>query len=129
MPVCDLDNRLPHAKTVLGLIWWRGGIGTKVHGRCSTICVLTDWLHFLKGGLISGGGCNVCIMVGVLMALESVSSFLRLLWMALRYTHPRELVHQYVQVLSRMVFCGFGQTVIPNTEIFFQYRNLHTFQS
>ena len=67
------------------LIWWCGGTGMRVLGRCLLILVLIGWLHYLKEGLISGVGCSVCTMVGALMALVTASSSLRHPQMALRY--------------------------------------------
>ncbi|CAN1340381.1 Protochlorophyllide-dependent translocon component 52, chloroplastic [Linum perenne] len=76
MPVCDLDNRLPHAKTVFGLdlvAWWDRNEGAwKVF---DDMC--PHRLALLSEGRIDQWG---------------------------RYTHPRELVHQYIQVLFRTVF-------------------------
>ena len=40
----------------------------KVNGRCLMMLVLIGWLHCLKGGLISGAGCSVSTMAGVLIA-------------------------------------------------------------
>ena len=53
-------------------------------GRCLMICVLIDWLLFLKGGLISGADCSVSTMAGVSMAPATENSFLRHHRMVLR---------------------------------------------
>lgn len=66
-------------------MWLCGGIGMRVHGKCLMMLVLIDWHHYLKEGLISGGDCNVCTMVGVSMAPETANLFLRHPQMALRY--------------------------------------------
>lgn len=67
-----------------GLMLWCGGTEMRMIGKFFLMLVLTDWLHCLKGELISGEDCSVFIMAGVLMAPVTVNLSLKLPRMGLR---------------------------------------------